>query len=613
MGLFGGTTVIGLDIGEAVVKAVAMSMSGRNPSVIGVRTLDARAEGVLDERELHSSVAEWLTEAGWLHKDTTAGLPQYLTTTQVSDFPAGVTTGLTEMVEYETRQLSGLSEESFQHDFKVMPPAFGRKNPVLIGICRESVTNDKVKALTGTGLRLVDLGMNGTAVANAFFALHPEQARDEAPQMLLDIGAESSTMLVLAAGQILFVGSLLFGAHKITQALAQHLSISEEEAEKVKLTARLNPDDTQSPLIAMFEQLAGELRTAEEHWRAQELPEVAEKGFARIWLSGGGAQLKGLDAVFSHRFGCDVHFLGPLHEGVVTPALTTAYGLALQGLRQGRVGISLVPPDLRWLRTREDRFGYIATAVIIFTVFLGLLLFREHRDIKTAKESVRIRLAELGHCGELIPRIEETRDNIRHHEKMLVPFADRGNRARRILTTVQHLTAVRAKTDWFVYLADEASYHAGKPIDDKPKKDDEKGSTRGPGGGGLFRDVAPLPEAVSDKQDDQFKVIIPIEDTARMETLIVTGFTPWVTENPYGAVRSIVKKLSATDLFAEVDVVPEAERIGREDIVESWYRAFKRMSNGENQRRYRTFTLRLPFKKLDVGVMSTKKNDEDTK
>jgi len=612
MGLFGGTTVIGLDIGEAVVKAVAMSKKGRNPSVIGMRTFDARAEGILDERELHNSVATWLTEAGWIHDDITAGLPQYLTTTQVSDFPADVTSGLAEMVDFETRQLSGLSEENFQHDFKVMPPGFGRKNPVLIGICRESVTNEKTKALTDTGLRLVDLGMNGTAVANAFFALHPEQARDKAPQMLLDIGAENSTMLVLAAGQILFVGSLLFGAHKITQALAQQLSISEEEAEKVKLTARLNPDDTQSPLIATIKQLEGELRTAEENWRAQERPELADKGFARIWLSGGGAQLKGLDAVLSRRFGCDVHCLGPMQDGVVAPALTTAYGLALQGIGKGRVGISLIPPDLRWLRTREDRFSYIAAAIILSTVLLGLLLFREHRRIETAKEGVRTRLAELGRCGELVPRIEETRDNIRHHEKMLMPFADRGNRARRILTTVQHLTAVRAPKDWFVYVADEASYHAGKPTDDKPKDDGESRPTRGPGGGGLFGDVAPIEEVVSGSQDKQFRDIIPIEDISRMETLIVTGFTPWVTEDPYGAVRSIVDKLSATDLFDEVDVVPEIERIGREDIVENWYKIFKRMSNGENQRRYRTFTLRLAFEELDVGVIP-KKDSEGTK
>ena len=609
MALFGKTTVIGLDIGDAVVKAVAMSKNGRSHSICGVRTFDAQAEGILGEKELYGSVAEWLTEAGWLHENTTAGLPQYLTTTQVSDFPAGVTGGLTEMVEFETRQLSGLSEESFQHDFRVMPPAFGRKNPVLIGICRESVTNEKAEALTNTGLRLVDLGMNGTAVANAFFALHPEQAMSDEPQMLLDIGAESSTMLVLAAGQVLFVGSLLFGAHKITQALAKHLSISEEQAEKVKLTARLTPGDTQSPLITMVDQLEGELRTAEENWRAQERPELADKQLTQIWLSGGGAALKGLDETLSQTFDCAVNMLGPMQGGEVVPNLTTAYGLALQGLGQGRVGLSLIPPSLRWLRKREDRFAYIVAAVLVVSVLLGVLLFREHKRIETAQGSAKARLAELDQCGQLVPRIEETQDNIRHHEKMLIPFADRGNRARRVLETIHHLTAARAKNDWFVYLADEASYHAGKPKDDNPRDDDEKRPPRTLGVGGLFGGVSPVEDVASDRQDEQFKMVIPIVDTPRMGTLIATGFTPWVTDNPYGAVRSIVEKLKATELLGEVDVVPESERVGREDIVESWYRAFKRMGNGENQRRYRTFTLRLPFEDLDVGVVP-KENEE---
>jgi len=97
------------------------------------KTLDARAEGIIDDVELRHSVAEWLRQIGWASRELSLGLPQYLTTTQVSDFPPDVTDGLDEMVAYETRQLAGLSEESFIHDYQVMGPRYGRKNPVLIG------------------------------------------------------------------------------------------------------------------------------------------------------------------------------------------------------------------------------------------------------------------------------------------------------------------------------------------------------------------------------------------------------------------------------------------------------------------------------------------------
>ena len=163
--------MVGLDIGTATVKAVRIEERGRDVVGVEARTFDARAEGILDEREFRNSVAGWLAQSGWDREEISAGLPQYLTTTQVSDFPAGASDGLADMVAYETRQLAGLSEEAFVHDYQVMPPRFGRRNPALIGICRESVARERADALLAAGINLVELSMNGTAVASAFCQL----------------------------------------------------------------------------------------------------------------------------------------------------------------------------------------------------------------------------------------------------------------------------------------------------------------------------------------------------------------------------------------------------------------------------------------------------------
>lgn len=609
--------VVGVDIGNAEVKAVALGVRGKRIAVLGMQTLDTREEGIIDDAELRGTVAEWLSQIGWINRELSHGIPQYLTTTQVSDFPPGATTGLDEMVAYETRQLAGLSEEGFMHDYQVMEPFFGRKNPALIGICRESVVRDRTEALGLAGIPLVELSMNGLAVANAFFDLHPEALNIRDPQLLLDMGAESSSVIVVAAGQVLFVGSLLFGADKVTQALAKHLGIREEEAEKVKRTARLNPADTLSPLYQTAQQLENELRTSVEHWRAQERQEIAGKMFAQIWLSGGGAQLAGLDDYLSRTYGCEAKVFGPVDRETKTvmPTLVTAYGLALQGLGRAHISVSLCPPEIRWTRIRRKRFGYLISTTLVVAVALTCLLLNYYRRLEAEKAHIAARMAEIDKCSGLIPQLEKTTSAIRHYERMLIPFAEKGNRARRFLNAIDELREARASEDWFVYLADEASYQAKRNVEKSPGSEAPEGRTEKRPAPSLFR--APTPTEESAGTDSEFAKLVPVREIDQMETLIVGVFTPYQRGNRYGPVREVVRKLNRKDpagkklntpgLFDGVDLLPEDDRVGREDIFREWTELFE-----ENPgKKFMDYTLRLPFEKLDVDLAITDEKEAE--
>ena len=608
---------IGLDIGQASVKAVALAVQGKAVVMTESRLLDTRAQGIVGEEELYTAVAGWLEQVGYARDDINAGLPQYLATTQVADFPPGGSGSLDEMVAYETRQLAGLSEEGFLHDYQLMPPKFGRRNPVLIGICRQSVVQARADALVGGGIRLVDLGMSGTAVANAFFHLNPRSLALEPPQLLLDIGVDSSTMIVVAGGQVLFVGSLLFGAEKFSQALAAHLGMNEENAEKAKLTARLNPKDTESPLAVAARQLDTELANAIENWRSQERPEIGERGFAKIWLSGGGARLAGLDEYLAQSHGCPAELYGPVAKPSLeaAPELVTAYGLALQGLHRGTVEISLCPNDISWLRRRERRFGYLVAAVVFVALFLAGMLFRGHRRLVARQQMLENRMVETQTCETLIPQLEDTATEIRQYEKMLLPFVEKGNRAQRLLLAIHELVQARGEDDWFVYFADEFSFHEGKKgLDEEDTTEHEPRAEVGPGPAvpALIPEAAPGPAAAAETPAS-FENVIPVEDMAQLQALIAAGFTLHLENQPYRPIREIVKKLNASDLFEGVDLPQQSERAGREDIFESWTRFFAaiRAARGQKASRYDDFTIRMPFTLLDVNKSAFTVNSED--
>jgi len=593
MKLFAANRAIGLDVGMASTKRVVLTKQGKQLALVLCDEFDTRAEGILGEAELYSGIAEWLNRKESPTGELFVGLPQFLATTQLSDFPPGATTGLDEMVAFQTRQLAGLSEEGFIHDFQVLEPGLGRQNPVLMGICRESTVQEKVDLLAKAGLPLADLFMNGIAAIACLFRLHPEACLESAPQLLLDFGASSTTMAVIAAGQVLFVGSLLFGSDNYTDALVKHLGVDAKEAERMKCASRLSDDDPESPLFLVTRQLENELRSAIEDWRAQEREEIADAVFAKVWLSGGGAQLTGLAEQLARSLDCPAQVFGPTDftTGDVLPAYVTAFGLALQGLGEAAVSLSLGPPVMRWLTLRRRRFSYLVAAASCIAVFLILYMFSSFHRLALEKAALKQERAKLDRCEQLIPRVMETRSAIRHYEKMMIPFVATGDRAGRFVSALRNLTEACEVNDWFVYVADEAVYQRGKRSENVEAHRDARSSRPSAvsGAGSMFR---PKPMGIGDVvAPDPFPKKVMVDDIKPMASVIVAGYTLLLSENPYEPVRELVRKLNDSPSYTDVDLLPEVERIGREDIFECWLSFFRK----HPEKRYKAFSLRIPF------------------
>jgi hypothetical protein len=90
-----------------------------------------------------------------------------------------------------------------------------------------------------------------------------------------------------------------------------------------------------------------------------------------------------------------------------------------------------------------------------------------------------------------------------------------------------------------------------------------------------------------------------------MRRLIVAGYTPFVPIHTYEAVRRIVSRLDASEHYRGVDLLPDSERAGREDIFDPWIRFFRNMPRG----RYKAFSLVLPFARLDFTPPQPTKPD----
>ena len=594
---------VGLDIGHGAVKAVHVVPKGKELAIKQMVVLDAHQEGILDEEELRSSMLAWLGENGLRNRPFTVGIPQFLATTQVSDFPPGVKDEeLRDMVSFETSQLGGLSDESFSSDYHVMEPKFGRSNPVLIGVCRQSVIDERMGRLTRDGVNVVDLGMNGLAVANAFYYLHPAAIEDDRPSILMDIGDEGTTLLVVAGGQVLFAGSLMFGASRYTEVLASQLGCDEAQADRRKREFILDPEMEENPLHAVTAQLESEMRNAIEHWRSAEKEELADLLFGQIWLTGGGAALGGLTDCLGRFFGCEAVVFGPpdAETGESMPALSAALGLALQSMEAAQVSVSLAPLSLRWLRRRRRLFPFLVAAELIFIGLLAAALVRYHFHLTEEKLSLERELNELRECQTLIPKLDEQMTAMDHHERMLVPFVEKANRAQRYISTLNELHRVRGTNNFFVYVADRLSYDEQRPepetdagiTDDNPRRRRARGAL----GAAMFNSA---PDALGGDRNPELLDATLVKDMEQLVSMVAFGYAPYVRIGRYKALKELEERLKQGSLFKQAGPIPLPDRQGiEEQIYNSWNRFWAEKPSKGN---FFPFNLDMRFAELDVN------------
>lgn len=557
---------LGVDLGSASFKSVVLALQDGVPVLVRCHRLSTREEGILNEADLYATVASWLKQTDCLGLPIAVGLPQFLSTTQIIDFPPGTdAAALDEMVAYETHQLAGLSDDSFVHDYYVLPAGFGRRNPVLIGICRESVVRDRLTALLQAGIAGPHLAMGGLAALNCLLHLHGEAVSGEDPVLLVDIGRENSTAIILAGGQPLFVSSLLFGGDRFLKAVMEREGLAEAAAEARLFAVDVNEESPRSPLTLAARKLLAEMQDAVSHWRAQERPELNERPLAGIWLCGGAAQLGGIDTYLADDMHCPVQVFGPRdpQSGRILPDMAVACGLALQALKAARVGLSLTPADVRDELHRQRRFGVLVAACGLAVALVAGVMARAYAAARNDLGVLGAEMVELEACEQMIPRVEEARRAIARYEAGLVPLVAAGNRGRHIVEAVDALAAVCGGRDWFVYLGDEGSYQrrAEAVPGNAPTRPAPAGAF--PGG-----DVRPVVGATV--LAPEFPSRMLARQAGGVPSLIAAGYTPHQRDQRWEAIRGMIDTLRRRGPYRDVDLVREVEREVRRDIFAPW-------------------------------------------
>ena len=344
-------SIIGLDIGSSTVKAVELTRKGKGSefelSHLGVAHLPSEAivQGAfLNSSAIAEAIREAVREGKIRTKSVAAAVSGHSVIVKKVNLPAMTRDELDEQIRWEAEQYIPFDVNEVNLDFQILdtPQAEGQMDVLLVA-AKKDLIDDYVQVISEAGLTPVAIDVAAFAVENAFEANY--DTTPEEVVALVNIGAQVVNISIVTAGAPAFTRDITTAGNHYTEEIQKSLSISFDEAERIKLGGRgrdnsqdVVPQEVEAAMRSVTETLIGEISRSLDFFAAT----TAESRIEKVVLSGGGANVSGFVHAFHERTGLPVEVLNPLARMVpsskfdadyldeMAPSLGVGVGLALR-------------------------------------------------------------------------------------------------------------------------------------------------------------------------------------------------------------------------------------------------------------------------------------------
>jgi type IV pilus assembly protein PilM len=412
---------VGLDLGTSEVKAVLISAGLRT-----IQVLDVVVEPVTLKPTGDTSLAAALDigiavlrRRGWNHYPVGVVLPGSFAAYRVFKFPFSDARRIAQAIAFEADGQFPVPLEQLELDHVPGAAPGGGGQALAVAVRRHAI--DQVQAaFKAAQIDVKLITVDVLATAQVLTADLPEAAKGAAPDartpvvLGLDIGHASTDLVAFGAKGPIAARMLRRGGVHVTRALQQRYQLGDSDAEAAKRSNAFLPHRGQGQLTP--EQLESATVVA----RALE-PVVREIEHTRMWLraefgcevvqlrlSGGGANLRGLDEYLAEQLGLPTERARPRenlglrglggHDWTATcAALGGAVGCARRPLIQLHKDATVQRGgDGSWLLERMSTVAALGFAILAFGVVDTVVGMRALEAERAAYE------AELGEASHKV-------------------------------------------------------------------------------------------------------------------------------------------------------------------------------------------------------------------
>jgi Tfp pilus assembly PilM family ATPase len=452
--------VLALDLGSRRLKMLLAESDFGRLRILKEEMIDLHAEGLVSPEEIKTHLAASLEN--WGNPPLALVLPEHLSSSQVIDLPNVPEAEVEKLIAEQAQKLSGVTESRVVYDF--VPTEIPSKNrqQFWVTLCQETEIRDRILRL---GLEHQDI-CEVTTTANALIVSHRAAAPLSSRAILVHLGAQSTVVVVLIAGQGAFATSFQMGGDFFTRAIARIQSCSEEKAEALKHERNfLSGPNASEPFIEVVDGWVAELKRQLNEWFQENPTLAAEVRSFELVASGGGFEQPGLREYLKTEGGLE---LQPPMKGAPPEALAAnsgfevAFGAALQALGHSEKTVSLLPQDYRqaWrkriVQQRVEMVSFLLVAVCVLLLGLGtwrkLSLYTAKKELLDKVQAGQTAVdANDAFMTDLAAEYESLRPLVASHQNTVD-----------VLKTISLIQQSASKTNfWYVLLADQQSYFSG--------------------------------------------------------------------------------------------------------------------------------------------------------
>lgn len=339
------TKLIGLDIGSSRVKFASIIKNADvfTLEAVGVAPAGshgAMSESLVDLQNLADSIKKLISTSNVKTANVALSIPESVVYTKVIEMPELSEQELSAALKFEMEQYVPLPLDQARTDWEILShsESGGKKiMDVMIVAAPVGILDkyQKVMDMAGLAAEVVE-----TEIVSVHRALLP-LINTQDPNMLVHIGATTTSIAIVKNGTIKMVFSTALGGSAITRAISIDLGIDISQAENYKKAYGLTKDAFEGKigqaLSPILSSIVGDIRRALLAFR-----EKSNENMKQIVLSGGTALLPGIDVYFTNNLNTQV-VIGnsfaaynmqnvPQELQVEAPSYNVVIGLALRNL-----------------------------------------------------------------------------------------------------------------------------------------------------------------------------------------------------------------------------------------------------------------------------------------
>lgn len=343
---------VGIDIGASAIKLCQLRKTGRGYALEHFGMAPLPPQAVVDGELMHSvRIVETVRSLIDSHRIKSKHVALSVSGNSVIikkiPLPHMSREELEQSIQWEAAQFIPFDVDDVNIDVQIVPSEShqqGQMDVVLVA-AKKDLINEYTAVLTEAGLEPVICDVDSFAIENMFDLNYEGEV--DSTLALVNVGASKTNINIITDGVSSFTRDLTIGGNAVTEEIQKEMHLSFEEAEALKVDAEGfgDPAKTEpefpvavnSAIVNVAESITNQIQRTVDFFSATS----ADSSPARIYLSGGTAQLDALTHALESRMGIPVQVVDPFRKvqipagdrdylASVGPTAGVAVGLALR-------------------------------------------------------------------------------------------------------------------------------------------------------------------------------------------------------------------------------------------------------------------------------------------